>query len=79
MSINFYMYTPCVFLLIQCLLLNDMVVFAAKGATRTSEVEKTLELVTLWCMDLEDNNPQSGLITSFEKYGSRKYPYPPPH
>jgi len=55
-----------------------MVVFMAKGATRTSEV-KTLELVTLWCMDLEDNNPQSGLVTSFEKYSSRKYPYPPPN
>ena len=44
----------------QCLLFNDMLVFAIKGATKTSEVEQTLELVTLWCMDLEGNNPQSG-------------------
>lgn len=38
-----------------------MLVFAAKGVTKTSEVEQTLELMTLWCMDLEGNNPQSGL------------------
>ena len=47
---------------IQCLLFNDMLVFAIKGATKTSEVEQTLELVTLWCMDLEGNNPQSGTV-----------------
>ena len=41
-----------------------MLVFAAKGVTRTSEVEQTLELVTLWCMDLEGNNPQSGWMTN---------------
>ena len=39
-----------------------MLVFAIKGATKTSEVEQTLELVTLWCMDLEGNNPQSGTV-----------------
>jgi len=38
-----------------------MLVFAIKGVSKTSEVERTLELVTLWCMDLEGNNPQSGL------------------
>ena len=45
---------------VQCLLFGDMLVFAVKGVSKTSEVEQTLELATLWCMDLEGNNPQSG-------------------
>lgn len=52
----------------QAWLLNDMLVFAAKGVSRSSEVERTLELVTLWCMDLEDNNPQSVIEDSLEIY-----------
>lgn len=57
------MYLLWSFLYFQALLLNDMLVFAAKGVSRTSEVEKTLELGTLWCMDLEGNNPQSGSVS----------------
>ena len=49
------------FVSVQCLLFDDTLVFAVKGVSKTSEVEQTLELVTLWCMDLEGNNPQSGM------------------
>ena len=48
----------------QAWLLNDMLVFAAKGVSRSSEVEKTLDLATLWCMDLGGDNPQSGNFVS---------------
>ncbi|PFX21648.1 Guanine exchange factor for Rac 30 [Stylophora pistillata] len=52
----------------KCLLFGDTVVFAVKGVSKTSEVEQTLELATLWCMDLEGNNPQSGKEDSLEIY-----------
>lgn len=52
----------------QAWLLNDMLVFAAKGVSRSSEVEKTLDLATLWCMDLGGDNPQSAKEDSLEIY-----------
>lgn len=35
--------------------------FGLRGVTKSNEFQK-LELTTLWCMDLEDNNPQSGVV-----------------
>lgn len=46
---------------LQCLLFNDILVFGLRGVTKSNEFQK-LELTTLWCMDLEDNNPQSGVV-----------------
>ncbi|KAL9985852.1 hypothetical protein ACROYT_G008301 [Oculina patagonica] len=52
----------------QCLLFNDILVFAPKAVTKYTLDYVKLELGTLWCMDLEGNNPQSAKEDSLEIY-----------
>ena len=49
---------------LQCLLFNDIMVFAMQGPRDRSEIEMTLELRTLWFDDLKKQDPQ----TSKNKY-----------
>ena len=43
----------------QCVLFNDLLVFASKGDSKQSEVELVLDLSVVWLQDLEDLDPQS--------------------
>ncbi|XP_032223512.2 uncharacterized protein LOC5522265 [Nematostella vectensis] len=56
----------------KCLLFNDILVFAAKNATKQGEVELTLELKTLWVTDLEGNDPQTNKEDAIELYTAER-------
>lgn len=43
----------------QCVLFNDLLVFAIKGTNKQSSVELALDLKTVWVEDLQDLDPQT--------------------
>jgi len=43
----------------QCVLFNDLLVFASKGESKQSEVDLVLDLRVVWFQDLEDLDPQT--------------------
>ena len=53
------MYLKSIKKLYQCILFNDLLVFA-HGDSRQSRVELQLDLEAVWVEDLEDLDPQTG-------------------
>ena len=69
------MYLKNIKKLYQCILFNDVLVFA-HGDSRQSKVELQLNLEAVWFEDLEDLDPQTSELKSAHTYCMYMYVQP---